>query len=979
MSDGKEKTIQNERIASLSPEKQALLARRLQQKRSLQTADVPVIKSRSNKNDYPLSHAQQRMWFLSQWEPESPFYNIASIVQIEGDLNISALERSFNEIIRRHEVLQARFTTSNGQPVQLIDNEMQIELPVFDLTNLSTDEREQQYKILANQEARQPFDLRSGKLVRASLVKLEVKKYILFLTFHHMVADGWSIGLFIREAAILYDAYSQGKPSPLNNLTLQYADYAEWQQEWLKGDQLKEQLAFWKGQLAGEDVFLELPTDHPRPNVQTFNGAYYKFSIPVDLSLKLKELALQEGVTLFMFLLAAFEVLLHRYSGQEDIRIGSPIANRKIAELEGLIGLFVNTLVMRGDFSGDPTFLEFLKRIRAMALGAYAHQDLPLESLLDELNVVRDLSRTPLYQVMFTLQESPLQSLDLPAARLTILEPESGTAKFDLTLFMEDHSALTGITGNGNTQAGLVGAVEYNTDLFSESTIAQMMRCLQTILERVVDFPDEKISRIPLLSEPERRQIICSWNDTIRPYPYQQNLGSLFEQQVLRTPDHIALRFPHFGDVSQAGAMPGEEVVLSYLQLNERANQLANYLRSLGVGPNVLVAIYMERSLLMVVATLAVIKAGGAYLPLDLNYPVERLAFMLEDSHAPVLLTISPNLMSLNELDRLVPHVICLDRVQDQQSIAAYSTENSQNLASGEDLAYVMYTSGSTGKPKGVAIPQRAVSRLVINTNYIEIQEGDRIAHASNPSFDAATFEIWGALLNGAELVGVARETALAPKAYAAYLKSKKINILFLTTALFNLLAHETPDAFAGIKYLLFGGEEADSNSVRLVLAAGKPDHFLNVYGPTETTTFATWFEITDVAERASSVPIGKSLANSQIYILDPNLLPVPLGVPGELYLGGDGLAIEYINRPDMTAERFITNPFSEEIQEYYQEQHPELNRQMPLDLRLYKTGDRVRFVPGKRQDDQDRDIVFMGRFDFQIKLTRSTDRTRRN
>ena len=598
-----------------------------------------------------------------------------------------------------------------------------------------------------------------------------------------------------------------------------------------------------------------------------------------------------------------------------------------------------------------------------------------MKSLLDELNVVRDLSRTPLYQVMFTLQESPLQSLDLPSARLTILEPESGTAKFDLTLFMEDHSVLTGNAGNANAQAGLVGSVEYNTDLFNESTIAQMMRCLQTILEMVVDYPDEKISRIPLLSEPERRQIICSWNDTIRPYPHQQNLGSLFEQQVLRTPDRIALRFPHFGDGSQQGAVrvegdiPGDEVVLTYLQLNERANQLANYLRSLGVGPNVLVAIYMERSLLMVVATLAVIKAGGAYLPLDLNYPVDRLAFMLEDSHAPVLLTISPNLMSLKELDRLVPHVICLDRDQDQQSIAAHSIENSQNLASGENLAYVMYTSGSTGKPKGVAIPQRAVSRLVINTNYIEIQEGDRIAHASNPSFDAATFEIWGALLNGAELVGVARETALAPKAYAAYLKAKKINILFLTTALFNLLAHETPDAFADIKYLLFGGEEADSNSVRLVLAAGKPDHFLNVYGPTETTTFATWFEITDVTERATSVPIGKSLANSQIYILDPNLLPVPMGVPGELYLGGDGLAIEYINRPEMTAERFITNPFSEELQDYYQEQHPELNRQMPLDLRLYKTGDRVRFVPGKRKDGQDRDIVFMGRFDFQIKL----------
>lgn len=938
--DRKQEDRLADRIANLSPEKQALLAKRLQSKRA-QTVAAQAIQRRDDLTTNPLSHAQRRMWFLSQWEPDSPFYNIPAVVRLQGQLDVSAIRASYREILNRHEILRARFTTASGEPVQLIDppstnSDPASDVPLVDLSMLLADERDQRYRELAHQEATSPFDLSKGRLLRARLVRLAQDDHILFLTFHHIISDGWSIGVFIREAALLYEAYANQAPSPLSVLPIQYADYAEWQRQQLQGDFLQEQLRYWKESLGGVDEVLELPYDRPRPNVQTFKGAYLKFSLSKSLSQALKSLAQKHDATLFMVLLAGFQVLLHRYSGQEDIRIGTPIANRNRAEVEGLIGLFVNTLVLRSLSTGDPGFNEFLSQVRSNALGAYAHQDLPLEMLLDELNVVRDMSRTPLYQVMFTLQDAPLQTMLLPRNQITILEPESGTAKFDLTLFMEDGPE------------GLSGAFEYNTDLFDASSIERMAGCLECLLEGVIANPQESISRLPLLSTAEQTKILYDWNATDRAYPEQLGLAQLFEEQVRRTPDAIAVAFPASRQdentlIQDAFQEIPEDEFLTYRQLHTQASHLAKTLQDLGVGPDILVGIYMERSLAMVVATLAIIKAGGAYLPLDLSYPSDRLAFMLEDSRAPVLLTTRRYAEDFqNNLRIDIPglRILVVDGLLSQ--VETSEGIDLTNQAGPENLAYVIYTSGSTGKPKGVAIPQKAISRLVFNTNYIDIGPEDRIAHASNPSFDAATFEIWGAWLHGACLVGVPREIALSTRAYSQYLKDKRIDTLFLTTALFNLMAHEAPDAFSHIKTLLFGGEQCDVNSIRLVLHGGKPQRLLHVYGPTECTTFATWYEITTVPETAVTVPIGKPLSNTQVYVLDQSLQPVPVGVPGELYLAGDGLALGYFNRPELTADKFIPNPY-----------HPG---------RMYKTGDKVRFLP-------DGNIDFMGRFDFQVKL----------
>lgn len=929
-----------DRIANLSPEKQALLAKRLQSKRA-PTLAAQGIQRREDLNSHPLSHAQRRMWFLSQWEPDSPFYNIPAVVRLQGELDVAAIRASYREILSRHEILRARFTTASGEPVQLIDPiathiDPALDVPLVDLSMLPADERDRRYRELAHQEATSPFDLSKGRLLRARLVRLAQDDHILFLTFHHIISDGWSIGVFIREAALLYEAYANQLPSPLSELPIQYADYAEWQRQQLQGDFLQDQLRYWKESLGGFDEVLELPYDRPRPNVQTFNGAYLKFRLSKSLSLSLKSLAQKHDATLFMVLLAAFQVLLHRYSGQEDIRIGTPIANRNRAEVEGLIGLFVNTLVLRSLSTGNPGFDAFLSRVRSNALGAYAHQDLPLEMLLDELNVVRDMSRTPLYQVMFTLQDAPLQTMLLPRNQITILEPESGTAKFDLTLFMEDGPE------------GLSGAFEYNTDLFDVSSIERMAGSLERLLEGIVANPQEKISHLPLLSTAEQTKILYDWNATIRTYPDQLGLAQLFEEQVSRTPDAVAVIFPASRQdettvIQDAFQEITEDEFLTYRQLNTQANHLAKTLQDLGVGPDILVGIYMERSLAMVVATLAIIKAGGAYLPLDLSYPPDRLAFMLEDSGAPVLLTTRRYAEDFqNNLRIDIPglQILAVDGLLNP--VETSEEVDLKNQAGPENLAYVIYTSGSTGKPKGVAIPQKAISRLVFNTNYIDIGPKDRIAHASNPSFDAATFEIWGAWLHGACLVGVPREIALSTRAYSQYLKDKRIDTLFLTTALFNLMAHEAPGAFSHMKTLLFGGEQCDVNSIRLVLHGGKPQRLLHVYGPTECTTFATWYEITAVLETAVTVPIGKPLSNTQAYVLDQSLQPVPVGVPGELHLAGDGLAFGYFNRPELTVDKFIPNPY-----------HPG---------RMYKTGDRVRFLP-------DGNIDFMGRFDFQVKL----------
>jgi amino acid adenylation domain-containing protein len=867
----------------------------------------------SREKDLSLSFAQERLWFIDQLEPGSSAYNIPLALRLSGHLLVTALEQSFCEILRRHEVLRTTFIIENDEPLQRIAADAAFTLPFIDLSALPEEQKEAKARELAKDEASRPFDLSTGPLLRSTLLQLDSEEHVLLVTMHHIISDGWSMGIFYRELSALYKAFSQGSPSPLPDLPLQYVDFAVWQKEWLEGEVLEKQLMFWREQLNGISP-LELPTDHPRPLVQTFHGATHTVEFPESLTEALRGLSRKEGATLFMTLLAAFQSLLHRYTGQEDIVVGTPIANRNHAEIEGLIGFFVNTLVMRTDTSGNPVFLEMLKQVRKSALDAYAHQDLPFEKLVEELHPERDLGRNPLFQVMFALQNVPPSSLDLSGLTLSRMGIDGTRTRVDLEVHLWEESER------------LRGSFVYNTDLFDPDTIARMAGHYQRILEGITANPDQRLSELPLLTDEERHQILMQWNDTKADYPKNKCIHELFEEQVERTPDAKAVVFE------------GQE--LTYRELNNRANQLAHYLRKLGVGPEVLVGVCTERSVEMILGVLGILKAGGAYVPLDPTYPKERLGFMIEDTRTPVILS---QRHLLNMLPEHTANVICLD--SDATTITKEGEENPSNETAADNLAYVIYTSGSTGKPKGVCVPHHAINRLVTNTNYVELESSDRIAQASNFSFDAATFEIWGSLLHGACLVGIKKNVILSPEDFAALLCDQKISVLFITTALFNQMARQMPTAFRPLRCLLFGGEKADPSCVRMVLEADPPRQLLHVYGPTESTTFTSWCAVEDVSAGARTIPIGKPVANTTAYLLDRALQPVPLGVSGELFIGGDGLARGYLNRPELTEEKFIQNPFSDEPGE-----------------RLYKSGDLVRYLP-------DGNIEFLGRIDNQVKI----------
>ena len=710
-------------------------------------------------------------------------------------------------------------------------------------------------------------------------------------------------------------------------LPLQYPDFAEWQREWLQGEVLENQLAYWRQQLNGIPV-LNLPVDRPKPAFATYGGATQTLELSKKLSDALQTLSQQEGATLFMILLAAFQTLLYRYTNQEDIAVGSPIANRNRSEIEGLIGFFVNSLVLRTDLSGSPTFREVLNRVRQVTLGAYSHQDLPFEKLVEELHPERNLNRHPLFQVVFGFENAPMSALDLPGLIPSFMDIDFKTTRFDLELHLwkcsEDFRSLWG--GRWEDSEGIRGVVVYNTDLFDEATITRMLGHFKMLLEGIVANPEQRISNLPLLSQPELHKLLIQLNKTEAYYPHNKSIHQLFENQVEQNHDAIAVIF--------------ENAQVTYQKLNIRSNQLAHHLKKMGVGSEVLVGICVERSIDMIVGLLGILKAGGAYVPLDSNYPRDRLNFMLDDSKISILLTQEK---LVDNFGNFPNPVVYLDK--DWETIAHESEENPNSDVTSDNLAYVIYTSGSTGKPKGVAVTHKAVNRLVCNTNYIKFSPDDKIAQASNTSFDAATFEIWGALLNGAQLVGISRDVTLSPHEFALQLKHKGISILFLTTALFQQIARDVPQAFSSLRYLLFGGEAVDARWVKKVLKQGAPKYLIHVYGPTEGTTFSSYYCVQDVPESATSIPIGRPIANTQFYLLDADLQPVPIGIVGELYIGGDGLAREYINRPDITAERFISNPFNNK---------PE--------ARLYKTGDLARYLP-------DGNIEFLGRIDNQVKI----------
>ena len=904
---------------ALFAEQEELLALLLEEE-GFSLSQTQTITPRAQTGAAPfLSFAQQRLWFLDQLEPDSPTYNFPIAVRLTGSLNITALEQSLGEIVRRHEVLRTTFDAVAGQPVQIInpwpvrDGPARWPIPVVDLGQGPSVGDNQGGTIspetVAREEAQRPFDLTQGPLLRARLLRLQATEHILLLTLHHIVFDGWSQDIFFQELGLLYEAFAAGKVSPLPELPIQYADFAQWQRQWLQGEVLETQLAYWRKQLSGKLPILQLPTDRPRPSVQTFSGATYTLSLPKRLTEALKALSDREGVTLFMTLLATFKTLLYRYTGQADILVGMPIANRTRSEIERLIGFFVNTLVLRTDLSGNPTYRELLGRVRETALGAYAHQDLPFERLVETLQPERTLSHQPIFQVMFALHTTPGETPALPELALSPVEVESGIAQFELSLFLEEN------------ERGLRASWEYNTDLFDETTITRMMGHWQTLLSSIIANPEQRLAELPLLTDAERQQMLLTWNETQLDYYEDLCFHQLFEAQVEQTPDAIAVIF--------------EDRQLSYGELNRRANQLAHQLRTWGVGPETLVGICLRRSPEMIVALLGVLKAGGAYVPLDPTYPPERLAFMLADSHMPVLLTQAHLLPQLPEPPA---QIICLDA--DRQTLATQPEKNPVSLVTPDNLAYVIYTSGSTGHPKGVQIPQRALSNFL---NAMRRQPGltdrDTLLAVTTLSFDIAALELFLPLTVGARLVIVSREVASDGQQLLEQLIQTGATVMQATPATWQLLLAAGWQEAHGLK-ILCGGQALPPALAQQLLERGAG--LWNLYGPTETTIWSTIYQVEAVE---GSAPIGRPIANTELYILDARLQPVPIGVTGDLYLGGHGLARGYLNRPDLTAERFIPHPFSQ-----------------TSNARLYKTGDLARYRA-------DGNLEFLGRVDHQVKI----------
>ncbi|MFD2168557.1 non-ribosomal peptide synthase/polyketide synthase [Tumebacillus lipolyticus] len=872
--------------------------------------DRAPIQRVAREQDLPLSFAQQRLWIIDQLEPGQTTYNVPIALQIERAVDISVLQRCVEEILNRHEALRTTFAVRAGEPVQQIRPLEDFELPIVDLQAVPIEQRQPQAERLIQAEARQPFDLQTGPLCRTLLILMSADESILVWNMHHIVADGWSLGVLMNELSALYAAFTQDLPSPLAELPVQYADYAVWQRAWLDGE-MQNQLDYWQQQLAGHQPFLQLPTDRPRPALLTEHGADHTLHLPADLSHRLQQISRNEGTTLFMTLFAAFNVLLHRYSGQDDMLVGTPIAGRNHSEVEGLIGFFVNTLVLRTQMQEQMTFRDLLQQVRNTTLEAYAHQDLPFEKLVEEINPDRDQSRTPLFQVLFSLETASQQGSQsiLP---MRAIQVDNDTSKFDLTLVMSEEAE------------GLTASFNYNVDLFDEATIVRMTEHFQSLLREIVARPGDKLSELSFLLAEEREQVLSGWNDTVTEYP-QLSIPQLFEAQAMQTPESVALQ-------DQQGEM-------TYRDLNERANQLAHVLRRQGVGPDVLVGLCMERSFEMVIGLLGILKAGGAYVPLDPNYPAERLAFMLEDAQVSLLLT-------QEHLRQTLPahgaEVICLDS-EWSAKIAGESCDNLPCRNELEDLAYVNYTSGSTGQPKGVCVPHRGVVRLVKNTNYIQFDREDVFLQFAPISFDAATFEIWGSLLNGAKLVIFPPNLPTLAE-LGRTLTDYQVTSIFLTTALFNQMVEHQLDDLQSVRQLLTGGEVMSVPHVKLALERLPNCRLSNVYGPTESTTFTSFYPMPTAEYAKSPVPIGRPIANTQVYVLDAQLNLAPIGVPGELHIGGDGLARGYLNRPELDEEKFIANLFGK----------PE--------ERLYKTGDLVRWLA-------DGNIEFLGRIDGQVKI----------
>ncbi len=874
------------------------------------TVTIESISRRSQRCPASLSSAQQQIWLIDQLTANIPLYNESMVIFLPAALNIYALEQSLNEIILRHEVWRTSFPLVDGEPIQLVHSSFELVLPVVDLRHLPLTQREPEALRLATELVQSRFDLASIPLLRPALMRLDDEDHRLFLALHHIIFDGTSYEIFLSELSTLYEAFSRGKPSPLAPLPVQYANFAAWQRECWEEHMLAEQLAYWKQQLADAPVTLELPTDHPYPLVPGYRGAKLPFMVSNEVSEKLRTFSRYEDVTLYMTLLAAFQILLYRYTGQNDVLVGTTSTVSRPQEFQGLIGLFLNTLVLRTNLAGDLTFRELLMRVREVVLDAHEHRDLPFEYLIRELQAEQKGREAPLIRVAFS-QEAPLPVL--PAGwTISQVAGQTNTAKFDLTVTVDDRPE------------GIVGWLEYSTDIFEEVTIRKMLSNWQTLLGSIAQAPDKKIAQLSLLTAEEQHQLLVEWNATQTQYPKDKGIHRLFEEQVERLPHAIALYI--------------RDQKLSYHDLNVRANQLAHHLQYLGVDVTTRVGICIDRSIEMVIGLLGILKAGGTYVPIDPAYPATRQELMLLDARMKVLLTVKKfaNVLPVQDLQ-----VVCLD--VDWPQIGQQSSQNVACEVTGDDLAYIMYTSGSTGMPKGVEIRHRSIARLVCGANYARLDATQTFLHMAPISFDASTFELWGALLNGASCV-LFPDLLPTPSAIASIIAKHKVTVVWLTSSLFNTIIDEVPDALRGVQQVLTGGEALSVAHIRRALVHLPTTQIINGYGPTECTTFACCYAIPhQLSDDARSIPIGRPIGNTEAYILDATLNPVPVGVIGELYLGGDGLARGYLNRPELTCEKFIAHPFCSGMQ-------------------LYKTGDLVRYLANGT-------IEFIGRIDQQVKL----------
>jgi len=874
------------------------------------------ILTRGDHGPAPLSFAQQRLWFFDQFEPGNVVYNLITKILFEGDLNVQALERAFSEIARRHEPLRTVFDFREGQPVQIVLPDQPIRMNLIDLTHLPEKEQQDRTEDIFHAEGNRPFDLKNGPLLRTTLLQLRKDRHLLLFAVHHIVSDEWSVGVLIHELGELYAALAAGRTPSFSALPIQYADFAVWQRQWLQGAFLEQQLDYWRKQLAGSSPVLELPADRPRPALQTFNGARTSFSIPSDLPEPLKALTRSETATLFMSLLAVFKVLLHRYTGQGDIIVGTPIANRQRQEIERLIGFFTNTLALRTDLSGNPGFRELLKRVRETALDAYAHQDLPFEYLVEKLHPQRTLSHSPLVQVMFVIVNTPETELKFPNVKVTPLTSDFSTAKFDLTFYLYDH------------EEEIAGIIEYNTDLFNSDRMHSMATHFCTLLRSIVANPDSPISDLALLSEKENHQLLFEWNDPPVAYP-RRCAHQLFEQQVERAPGAIAAIF--------------ESEHLRYGELNCRANRVAHYLRSLGAAPGRIVGIALERSLDMLVGVLGILKTGAACLPLDYSYPQDRLAFMLENSDALAVLTQAHLAANLPPTQA---HVVQLDT--DRERIDQERDDNLPAAADPENAVYVIYTSGSTGRPKAVLLPHRALINLVEWHRASGCQSASVLQFASL-IFDVSFQEIFLTLAFGGTLVLAPEQVRTDIHALGKLIEQHRVERFHLPVIVLQKLAEEfceDPRPLLSLREFMVGGEQLQvTPSIVKLFSRLKDCALYNHYGPSETHV-VTSFPLPDDPQAWPPLPpLGRPIANSEMYVLDPHLHPVPVGVPGELYIAGEGLAHGYLKLPALTAERFLPNPFS-----------------IAPGARMYKTGDLVRYLP-------DKNIEFLGRNDFQVKI----------